>query len=125
MKEKKKKAIPPECNPFVEGLLDWMDSPDGELSIEVMDTIFALLEEVEVDAKCRKLIWVDGTRLPIDEAVQRIHADHPQFPIEQVEDRLISWLEMGYAPEHYSQQQLEELDRLTEQWIEEHYRSHQ
>ena len=122
---KKKKTPPPECNPFVEGLLDWMDSPDGELSIEVMDTVFALLEDVEVDAKCRKLIWVDGARLSINETVQRIHADHPQFPKEQIEDRLISWLEMGYAPEHYSQQQLDELDRLTDQWIEDHYRSHQ
>ena len=102
-----------------------MNSPEGELSIEFMDTIFPVLEEVEVDAKVRKLIWVDGTRLSIDETVQRIHADHPQFPKEQIEDRLISWLEMGYAPEHYSQQQLEELDRLTEQWIEDHYHSHQ
>jgi hypothetical protein len=125
MKEKKKKTPPSEGNPFVEGLLDWMDSPDGELSIEVMDTVFALLEEVEVDAKVRKLIWVDGTRLSIDETVQCIHADHPQFPKEQIVDRLISWLEMGYAPEHYSQQQLDELDRLTDQWIEDHYRSHQ
>jgi hypothetical protein len=30
----------------------------------------------------------------------------------------------GYAPDHYSQQQLDELNRLTEQWIEEHYRRH-
>jgi hypothetical protein len=125
MTEKKKKTTPPECNPFVEGLLDWMDSPDGELSIEVMDTIFPVLEELEVDAKGRKIIWVDGTRLSIDETLQRIHADHPQFPIEQIEDRLVSWLEMGYAPEHYSQQQLEELDHLTEQWIEDHYRTQQ
>ena len=124
MKEKKKTPLP-ESNPFVEGLLDWMDSPDGELTIEVIDTLAPLLEAMEVDAKARKLIWPDGTRLTIDEAVQRIQSEHPQFPIEQIEDRLISWLEMGYAPEHYSQQQLDELDRLTDQWIEDHYRSHQ
>ncbi len=124
MKEKKKTPLP-ESNPFVEGLLDWMDSPDGELTIEVIDTLAPLLEAMEVDAKARKLIWPDGTRLTIDEAVQRIQSEHPQFPIEQIEDRLISWLEMGYAPEHYSQQQLDELDHLTEQWIEDHYRSQQ
>jgi hypothetical protein len=99
-----------------------MDSPDGELSIEVMDTVFALLEKVDVDAKARKLIWADGKRLSIDESVQRIHADYSQFPAERIEGRLISWLEMGYAPENYSQQQLDELDRLTERWIKDHYR---
>jgi hypothetical protein len=117
-----KKANPPECNPFADGFLDWMDSPDGELSIEVMDTVFAVLEEVDVDAKARQLIWADGKRLSIDESVQRIHADYSQFPAERIEGRLISWLEMGYAPENYSQQQLDELDRLTERWIKDHYR---
>jgi hypothetical protein len=117
-----KKANLPDCNPFVDGFLDWMDSPDGELSIEVMDTVFALLEKVDVDAKARKLIWADGTRLSIDESVQRIYADYSQFPAERIEGRLISWLEMGYAPENYSQQQLDELDRLTERWIKDHYR---
>ena len=29
---------------------------------------------------------------------------------------------MGYAPEHYSQAQLDELDRLTAQWVEDHLR---
>jgi hypothetical protein len=77
---------------------------------------------VDVDAKARKLIWADGKRLSIDESVQRIHADYSQFPAERIEDRLISWLEMGYAPENYSQQQLDELDRLTERWIKDHYR---
>jgi hypothetical protein len=27
---------------------------------------------------------------------------------------LIDWIEMGYAPENYSQAQLDELERLTE-----------
>jgi len=29
---------------------------------------------------------------------------------------------MDYAPEHYSQAQLDELDRLTAQWIADHLR---
>jgi hypothetical protein len=119
----RKKANPPEGNPFEEGFLDWMDSPDGEQSMEVMDTVFALLEDVEVDAKARQLIWPDGQRLSIDESVQRIHAEYSQFPGERIEDRLISWLEMGYDPENYSEKQLDELDRLTERWIKAHYRS--
>lgn len=119
---KRKKANPAEGNPFAEGFLEWMDSPEGELSGEVMDTVFAVLDDVAVDAKARQLIWPDGQRLSIDESVQRIHADYSQFSAEQIEDRVISWLEMVYAPENYSEQQLDELDRLTERWIKNHYR---
>ena len=117
----RKKANPPESNPFEDGFRDWMDSPAGEQSMEVMDTVFALLEDVELDAKARQLIWPDGERLSIDESVRRIHAEYSQFPAEQIEDRLISWLEMGYAPEDYSEQQLDQLDRLTERWIKAHH----
>ena len=118
----RKKANPPEGNPFEDDFLDWMDSPAGEQSMEVMDTVFALLDDVDVDAKARQLIWPDGQRLSIDESVQRIHAEYSQVPAEQIEDRLISWLEMGYAPENYSEQQLDALDRHTERWIKAHYR---
>lgn len=118
----RKKANPPQSNPFEDGFRNWMDSPAGEQSMEVMDTVFASLDDVEVDAKARQLIWPDGQRLSIDESVRRIHAEYPQFPPEQIEDRLISWLEMGYAPDDYSEPQLDQLDRLTERWIKAHHR---
>jgi len=62
----------------------------------------------------------DGKRLSIDQSVQRIHADYPEFPLDLIEYKIIAWLEMGFAPESYSQEQLHELDRLTEQWIDDH-----
>jgi|SRR5450631_764020 len=114
----------PESNPFVDGLVEWMDSPEGQLSIEAMDLVFALLENVQVDAKARQLIWTDGERLSIDASVKRIHAQHPELPAELIEDKLISWLEMDYEPEGASQQQLDELDQLTEKWIDDHNRAH-
>jgi hypothetical protein len=33
---------------------------------------------------------------------------------------LLDWIEMDYAPEHYSKAQLDELDRLTARWIADH-----
>ena len=54
--------------------------------------------------------------------MQRIHAEYSQFTAEQIEDRLISWLEMGYVPENHSEKQLDQLERLTERWIKAHYR---
>jgi len=81
-----------------------------------------LLEKADVDAKNRKIIWDDGKRLSITESVQRIRADCPDFPLEMIKEHLIGWLEMEFAPPTYSQEQLDELDRLTEKWIDDHER---
>jgi hypothetical protein len=64
----------------------------------------------------------DRKRLGLDESVQHIHTDYPNFPREFIETRLISWLDSEYAPESYSPEQLDELDRLTERWINDHSR---
>lgn len=119
---KRHEKHPFEDNAFLEGFLDWMDSPEGELSSEVRDTVWPLLEKADVDAKNRKIIWEDGKKLSISESVQRIHADYPDFPLELIETHVIGWLEMDFAPPTYSQKQLDELDRLTEKWIEDHER---
>jgi hypothetical protein len=113
---------PFEDNPFLEGLAGWMDSPAGELSSEVLDAVWTLLEKVDVDAKQRKIIWEDGQRLSITESVQRIHAGCPDFPLELIETHLIGWLAMDFVPPSASPEQLDELDRLTESWIEDHER---
>ena len=112
-----------DSNPFIEGFLEWMDSPEGQLSDEVREFAWRSLQNVDVDANHRKLVWDDGKRLSIDESVQRIHREHPEFPFDLIEDHLIGCLEMDFAPEGYSQEQLDELDRLTEAWIDDHYRN--
>ena len=114
-----------ENNPFIDGLFEYMDSPRGQLSDEVREVVWQLLEKVDVDATHRKLIWEDGRRLSIEEFVKRIHGDYPEYPVELIEARLISWLELEFAPETYSHEQLDELDRLTEQWVNDHYDQHQ
>jgi len=113
---------PLEDNPLLEGFAGWMESAEGELSSEVLDAVWTLLEKVDVDAKNRKIIWEDGKRLSITESVQRIHAGCPDFPLDLIETHLIGWLEMEFAPPTSSQEQLDELDRLTENWIEDHER---
>ena len=111
-----------EDDPFLEGFAGSMDSAEGELSSEVLDAVWMLLEKVDVNAKNRKIIWEDGKRLSITESVQRIHAGCPDFPLDLIETHLIGWLEMEFAPPTSSQEQLDELDRLTENWIEDHER---
>ena len=114
-----------ENNPFIDGLFEWMDSPRGQLSDEVREATWHGLEKVDVDATHRKLIWGDGRRLSLDESVQRILGDYPDFPVELIETHLIAWLEMEFAPKTYSQEQIDELDRLTEKWVNDHYGQHQ
>ena len=109
-----------ENNPFIEGFAEWMDSSEGELFDEVRELTWQSLKNVEVDASDRTFIWDDGKRLSIDESVQRIHADYPQLPLDLIETQLIGWLEMEFAPKSYSREQLDELDRLTEEWIDEY-----
>ncbi len=99
-----------------------MDSSAGQLSSEVLDAVWTLLEKVDVDAKQRKIIWEDGQRLSITESVQRIHAGCPDYPLELIETHLLGWLEMEFVPPNASPEQLDELDRLTENWIEDHER---
>ena len=110
-----------ENNPFIEDLFEWIESPRGQLSDEVREAAWQKLEKVDVDATHQKLIWEDGKRLSIDESVRRIYDDYPNFPLELIETHLIAWLEMEFAPESYSREQLDELDRLTEKWVNAHY----
>ena len=109
-----------ENNPFIEGMFEYMNSPRGQLSDEVREVTWQILEEVDVDAVDRKLIWDDGKRLSIDESIQRIHREYPEYPVDLIEARLIAWLEMEFAPEAWTQEQLDELDQLTEEWVNDH-----
>ena len=113
---------PFEDNPFIEGFFDWMDSAEGGLSGEALDIVWTLLENADVDAKNRQIIWDDGKRRSITESAQHIHANYPELPLELIESMVIGWLEMDFAPETYSREQLDELDRLTEKWIKDHER---
>ena len=106
--------------PFVEEFSDWMDSPAGELWTEICDALDDLLEDVQLDAKRRLFVWPDANRLDLEHSVQRIHKQYPHFPCGKIEEFLIDWIEMGYAPENYSEAQLDELERLTERWVADH-----
>jgi len=76
------------------------------------------MEEVGLDAKERKFVWPDAKRLTLEQSVRRILKQHPNFPQDRVEGFLISWIE-NYAPDDYTPEQLEELDRLSGLWVEE------
>jgi len=108
-------------NPFLDGLFEWMDSPEGQKSIAVRDVLWNLLEHAQPDAKQRKLIWPDAERLDLEQSIQRVQTKYPDFPRDEVEEFLLNWVD-SYDPENYSQAQLDELDSLTERWVADHLR---
>ena len=67
-------------NPFLDGLFEWMDSPEGQKSIEVRDVLWNLLEHAQLDAKQRKLIWPDAERLDLEQSIQRVQKTVPGLP---------------------------------------------
>ena len=90
-------------NPFLDGLFEWMDSPEGQQSIEVRDVLWNLVEDVQLDAKQRKLIWPDAESLDLEQSIQHVQKKYPDFPRNEVEEFLLDWIDMGYDPENYSQ----------------------
>jgi len=122
-KSRDKQPLEPlDDHPLIDGIdgwLDWMGSPEGQLSIEASCTLSELMEKknVQLDAQRRELLWPKGERLSLERSAERIQRDYPRFPRPRIESFLISWLE-HYAPDGSSQEQLDKLDRLVEQWLD-------
>ena len=108
--------IPDET--FCEEMSEWWDSPEGELWMEMSITLEELLKDVGLDAGQRKFLWPDANRLDLDQSVRRINQQYPDFPEDKIEEFLIDWIQTDYVPEGYSESQMDELERLTEQWVE-------
>jgi hypothetical protein len=111
-----------EDTSFIGDVLAYMNSPEGELFLEVGEDASAMLESADVDAKERQIIWDDGERLSISASAQRIGVEYPEYPLDMIEKNVIIWLESEFAPASYTPEQLDELDRLTEAWIQDHKR---
>ena len=107
---------------FVDDVLEYANSPEGLLYSEVTDTVSDVLERAGVDAKERQIIWKDGERLSITASAQRIRAEHPDYPLNLIEEHIIEWLLSEFAPPTYTPEQFDELNRLTQTWVEDHKR---
>jgi hypothetical protein len=105
---------------IMEEALEYANSPERILFSEVGETVSVMLERADVDAKKRQIIWEDDARLSITASAQRIRAEHPDYPLNFIEERIINWLESLFAPTTYTPEQLDELDELTAAWVEDH-----
>ena len=101
---------------------EYGNSPESMLYFEVDETVTEALERADFDAKARQIIWEDGQRLSITASALRIRADHPDYPLNSIEEHIIEWLLGEFAPPTYTPEQLDELDQLTLAWTEYHTR---
>jgi hypothetical protein len=106
-----------EEDPFLDGLLDWMGSAEGQEHIEMSDALWPLLEDVKLDANQRKFVWPDGKRLSFDKSARQLQQQLPDFKLEEVKEFLIDWID-GYAPEGMTQEQLDEFDSTASAWAD-------
>jgi hypothetical protein len=74
------------------------------------------LERASVDARERRIVWHDGTRLTIEDAARKIHSESG-VPYDIVQSHVVAWLEMHYEPEDLDENQMEEFEKLIELWI--------
>ena len=57
-----------------------------------------------------------------DRSIEHIQKQCPDFSVEEIKGHLLYWIESGYGPDNCSQEQLEELERLSLQWVADYTR---
>jgi hypothetical protein len=109
-------------DPFLDGLADWMESPEGQLADEAREIVWPALDAAQIDAQGQQIIWPDATSLDIQQTVRRLYESHPYLGEALIEDKVISWLEMEYSPDDYSPKQMRQFERQIDRWIKSHRR---
>jgi hypothetical protein len=109
-------------HPFLDGMTDWMDSPEGQLADEARETVWPVLDAAQIDVQRQQIIWPDSTPSSIQQTVQRLYESYPHLGATLIEDKVIAWLEMEYSPDNYSPKQMKELERQIDRWIKSHRR---
>lgn len=109
------RAVPP--NDFCEGFRQWLDSDAGETSIEALDAVHTALEDADVDARKRRIIWPDGKGLTIEQTAARIQ-EESGADLRSITTHVVGWLEMNFEPKGLDEKQMEIFEAQIEAWIE-------
>ena len=93
---KRRATHPFEDNPFIDGFLGWMDAPEPQQSIWCLTH----WNMPGVGARQRKIVWVDGKRLSIEQSAERIHAEHPGVPRYLIETHVLGSVSYTHLRAH-------------------------
>jgi hypothetical protein len=100
-------------------LFQWLDTEEGMISMKAIDDVAAALDGVDLDAKERRIVWPDGKRLTIDQAVRRIQ-NKTAIDFYIIENHVICWLEMRFQPNGLDEKQMEEFEVQINEWLKAH-----
>ncbi len=84
-------------------------------SEQALFDVLDALERASVDARQRRIVWPDGTRLPIEDTARKISSESGS-PLDRVQSHVVGWLEVIYEPEGLDEDQMEEFEQLIELW---------
>jgi hypothetical protein len=104
---------------FFGGFLQWLDTEEGQISIEATDDVAAALQAADLDIQQRRIIWSDGKRLTIDQTAKRIHK-YTGTDLEAIKSHVIGWLEMGFEPKGLDETKMEHFETQIDEWIEDY-----
>ncbi len=113
------KRVPEPSNDFMEGFSKWLESEDGQHSMEAVDYVFEALMGADLDIAGRKIVWADGQKLTIDQSVKKI-TKQTGMNVEAIRSHIIGWLELGYEPKGLDNEQMELFESQINAWINEY-----
>ncbi len=90
----------------------WNISDCEQALFDVLDA----LKRASVDARQRRIVWHDGSRLSIEEAARKIHSKSGSA-LGMIRSHVVCWLEMHYEPVGLDENNMEEFEKLIELWI--------
>ena len=113
------KRVPEPANDFIDGFSKWLESEDGQHSMEAVDYVFEALKGADLDIAGRRIVWADGQKLTIDQSVKKIYKQKG-LNIEAIRSHIIGWLELGYEPKGLDDEQMELFESQINAWIDEY-----
>jgi len=103
----------------MEGFSKWLESEEGQDSMEAVDYVFEALEGADLDIAGRRIVWADGQKLTIDQSVKKIYKQ-TGMNIEDIRSHIIGWLELDYEPKGLDDEQMELFESQIDAWIDEY-----
>ena len=94
---------------FLAGFIQWLDTEEGQISMEATDDVAAALEAADLDIQQRRIIWPDRKRLTIAQTAKRIHK-YTGTDLEAIKSHVIGWLEMGFEPKGLDETKMEHFE---------------
>lgn len=113
------KRSPGSGNEFMGGFFKWLESEEGQNSIEALEYVFEALKGADLDVYEKKIIWMDGQKLTIDQSAEKIH-QQTGMNIEKIRSHIVGWLQMEYEPKDLDDKQMQLFESQIDAWVK-HY----